>query len=252
MSYINITKKLIEENPKFFTNVNNGGYSKNMIIGANGWCLPNCTALASGVSNLEVYLSTGKQWQEGVNALIFQAENFWWQGTKGQLKGKVEVSQVARKGSILCFEGGKNNNGHVMYVNEVRNAGTPEEEVSGFESGYGDSVNYHEFKGYKKSKNYSMSGVYKVQGFIYLPIEIEEKPTPQPTPQPKKEFKVGDIVDFVGDTHYTNAYDGIGYDASIGKAKITMIVKGARHPYHVIHEDNTSNVYGWVNEGDIK
>lgn len=68
------------------------------------------------------------------------------------------------------------------------------------------------------------------------------------------EFKVGDIVNFIGNTHYINAIAPNGYPCKPGKAKITMISKNARtkHPYHIIHIDGTSNVYGWVDVDKIE
>jgi hypothetical protein len=70
----------------------------------------------------------------------------------------------------------------------------------------------------------------------------------------KKSYKVGDIVYFKGGTHYTNSYAGAkGYEATAGKAKITLGPdckgNGKVHPWHLIHTDSKSNVYGWVDEG---
>ena len=67
-------------------------------------------------------------------------------------------------------------------------------------------------------------------------------------------FKVGDIVHFKGGTHYVSSYSGAkGYPAKAGKAKITMgpncAGNGKAHPWHLIHTDSSSNVYGWVNSG---
>ena len=69
-----------------------------------------------------------------------------------------------------------------------------------------------------------------------------------------KTYKVGDIVNFNGGKHYTNSYSSAkGYNARAGKAKITLGPEckgnGKAHPWHLIHVDNTSNVYGWVDEG---
>ena len=37
---------------------------------------------------------------------------------------------------------------------------------------------------------------------------------------------------------------------SPGKAKITIIKKGAKHPYHLIYQNwAETHVYGWVDEG---
>lgn len=66
-----------------------------------------------------------------------------------------------------------------------------------------------------------------------------------------KDYNVGDIVNFKGGTHYVSSYsDAKGYKASSGKAKITKKNgSGKAHPWHLIHVDSSSNVYGWVDDG---
>ena len=66
-----------------------------------------------------------------------------------------------------------------------------------------------------------------------------------------KQYNVGDVVNFHGGTHYFSSYPGAhGYAASAGKAKITQKDgAGKAHPWHLIHEDASSNVYGWVDDG---
>lgn len=67
----------------------------------------------------------------------------------------------------------------------------------------------------------------------------------------KKEYNVGDVVNFHGGTHYVSSYPGSkGYGARAGKAKITIKNgSGKAHPWHLIHTDSGSNVYGWVDDG---
>lgn len=67
----------------------------------------------------------------------------------------------------------------------------------------------------------------------------------------KKEYNVGDVVNFHGGTHYVSSYPGAkGYNARAGKAKITIKNgSGKAHPWHLIHTDSGSNVYGWVDDG---
>ena len=67
----------------------------------------------------------------------------------------------------------------------------------------------------------------------------------------QKAYNVGDIVNFRGDTHYISSYPGAkGYNARAGKAKITIKNgSGKAHPWHLIHTDSDSNVYGWVDDG---
>lgn len=63
----------------------------------------------------------------------------------------------------------------------------------------------------------------------------------------KSSYKVGDIVNFNGGKHYVSSCKGSkGYTAKAGKAKITKIASGNSHPYHLIHTNSKSNVYGWV------
>lgn len=66
-----------------------------------------------------------------------------------------------------------------------------------------------------------------------------------------KEYNVGDVVNFHGGTHYVSSYpDSKGYNARAGSAKITIKNgSGQAHPWHLIHEDSGSNVYGWVDDG---
>lgn len=80
------------------------------------------------------------------------------------------------------------------------------------------------------------------------------KPVTQAKPPAKKSYKVGDIVNFHGGTHYVSSYSGAkGYSARAGRAKITLgpncAGNGKAHPWHLIHVDGASNVYGWVDEG---
>lgn len=69
-----------------------------------------------------------------------------------------------------------------------------------------------------------------------------------------KSYNVGDIVNFKGGTHYVSSYPGAkGYNASAGKAKITIKNgSGKAHPWHLIHVDSGSNVYGWVDDGTFE
>ena len=70
----------------------------------------------------------------------------------------------------------------------------------------------------------------------------------------KKSYNVGDVVNFKGGTHYVSSYPGSqGYSARAGKAKITIKNgSGKAHPWHLIHTDSGSNVYGWVDDGTFE
>lgn len=65
-------------------------------------------------------------------------------------------------------------------------------------------------------------------------------------------YKVGDVVQFLGGPHYKASTDKKANGTpKAGPAKITIIKQGALHPYHVIHTDGTSRVYGWVDASEI-
>lgn len=64
-------------------------------------------------------------------------------------------------------------------------------------------------------------------------------------------YVIGDIVNFIGSRHYVSSTGDTGYNCKPGTAKITRIAAGAKHPYHLIHIDSSTNVYGWVNDSDI-
>lgn len=65
------------------------------------------------------------------------------------------------------------------------------------------------------------------------------------------DYKVGDIVQFKGGYHYVSSTASSPASTNLrpGPAKITLIAKGAKHPYHLIHTDSSTMVYGWVDKG---
>lgn len=69
----------------------------------------------------------------------------------------------------------------------------------------------------------------------------------------KREPAVGDVVDFIGGWHYVAADSRNGYACTGGRARITAVKPGARHPYHLIKiPGGGSNVYGWVDAQTFK
>ena len=65
-------------------------------------------------------------------------------------------------------------------------------------------------------------------------------------------ISVGDTVQFAGGPHYTspNAASSSSRPKA-GPAKVTAISKGAKHPYHVVHTNRQSSVYGWVDADKV-
>lgn len=66
-------------------------------------------------------------------------------------------------------------------------------------------------------------------------------------------FEKGSIVQFKGGAHYVsaNATTPSSTNLKAGSAKITAISAGAKHPYHIVHTDNQTTVYGWVDAASI-
>lgn len=64
-------------------------------------------------------------------------------------------------------------------------------------------------------------------------------------------YKAGDEVNFVGRRHYASSNATNGRPCKPGKAKVTATAQSGKHPYHLVHTNGGSTVYGWVNAEDI-
>ncbi len=75
--------------------------------------------------------------------------------------------------------------------------------------------------------------------------------TPAAPAQPA-EIAVGDVVQFAGGPHYKSS-DAASPSAKpkAGPARVTRIAKGKPHPFHVVHTDKQSTVYGWVDADKV-
>ena len=73
-----------------------------------------------------------------------------------------------------------------------------------------------------------------------------ETMTPIPAPaEPAWEPKEGDIVQFNGGMQYGNSNATSGSERPAGLAKITKVVPGKLHPYHLV-KTGAKGPYGWV------
>lgn len=114
-------------------------------------------------------------------------------------------------------------------------------------------------KGYLvRLKAGTSQGNYYVRGVVHnaesLTMTLDLLKAPDEGKDTGGKHSVGDVVNFHGGTHYVSSYaDAKGYKATAGKAKITKepscAKNGGAHPWHLIHVDSSSNVYGWVDEG---
>ena len=87
----------------------------------------------------------------------------------------------------------------------------------------------------------------------YVAKLMNATPAPAPTPAPTSNFKIGDIVNFTGNTHYFSADATVGKPCVGGEARIADIYKSGKHPYSLIAVPGKgSNVYGWVDTQYVK
>lgn len=76
--------------------------------------------------------------------------------------------------------------------------------------------------------------------------------TAPPTAGASLAFKVGDVVQFTGSTHYTSANASSGPACKGGKAKVTAVYPTGKHPYHLIGVTGSGcTVYGWVDADKV-
>ena len=90
-----------------------------------------------------------------------------------------------------------------------------------------------------------------------MTVKVKKANPPQASQteqQAASSYAVGSQVTFLGGTHYVSSDAGArGYAVKgRGPAKITKTAEGKAHPYHLIHSDSSSNVYGWVDGGTFQ
>ena len=202
---------------------------------SGGSVLPNCVGYAWG----RFYEIIGEKPRLSKN----NAE-MWYGNTADGYKR----SQTPELGAVACWSKGVVGNeadgaGHVAIVGQI----LPNGDIVTSNSAYGGSLFYVHI--YEKSARYSF-GAYKFQGFILPPVQI--KNVTSAAASAPTAFKVGDIVEFTGSTHYTSSTGTRGTACEPGKAKITRIANGTAHPIHLVNDGSGSTVYGWVNTADVQ
>lgn len=223
---------------KHWIHTSKGGLNECIHI-SGGSVLPNCVGYAWG----RFYEIIGEKPKLSKN----NAE-MWY----GNTADGYERSQTPALGAIACWSKGVVGNeadgaGHVAVVEQI----LPNGDIVTSNSAYGGSRFYT--KTYEKKNGYN-SGALKFQGFILPPVQIKSTTVTSAanTGSSAAAFKVGDIVNFTGSTHYTGSTAARGTACKPGKAKITRIANGTAHPYHLINDGSGSTVYGWVNVADVQ
>lgn len=235
---ISFTPRLtaLDTTDKYWRHTSKGGLNECIHI-SGGSCLPNCVGYAWG-RFYEII-------SEKPNLSKCNAE-MWYGNTADSYKR----SNTPALGVVACWSKGKVGNGadgagHVAIVEHIEADG----DIVTSNSAYGGKRFY--IQTYKKSAGYNF-GAYKFQGFILPPVQIKET-TPATTSKPTAStaFKVSNVVEFKGRTHYASSTGTRGTSAKPGSAKITIVAAGAAHPYHLINDGSGSTVYGWVNASDV-
>lgn len=99
----------------------------------------------------------------------------------------------------------------------------------------------HTFKGNLHTMSLSLN--------LVPDVSVDDAQEEQPASN--KTYKKGDIVQFKGGKHYVSstASSPASTNLKAGPAKITYTAAGAAHPWHLVHTDGSTTVYGWVDDG---
>lgn len=102
----------------------------------------------------------------------------------------------------------------------------------------------------KQAKHSIGSGGFTTQIVLRKILLGETDPEPVAV---QKTYQVGDIVQFRGGSHYVSstAAKAASTNLKAGPAKITLTNPGSAHPWHLIHTDSATRVYGWVDDGSF-
>ena len=159
------------ESDKNFLHYSKGGYNKCILISGSS-CLPNCVGYCWG------------RWREllGFDPKLSRgnAENWFLYTQDGYKRG-----QTPKVGAVACYSLGRtgygaDGAGHVAIVEEVHSDGS----ITVSESNYG----WLRWRRVSLKPGYAYNGTkLKFQGFIYLPIDFDDTPSPVTEPV----FEVG-------------------------------------------------------------
>lgn len=126
--------------------------------------------------------------------------------------------------------------------------------VAGISGNVDMNISYKDYPAIIKSS--------KLNGFTNS-LQVPNIPSSAAMPSPAESgnlnnalnLNVNDIVNFKGSNHYTSANAAHGSLTKAGKAKITAVNAGAKHPYHCRAVNDVgafiSGVYGWVDAKDV-
>jgi hypothetical protein len=109
--------------------------------------------------------------------------------------------------------------------------------------------------GYATAPNYANQLIQLIEQYKLYEWDAEVKAanTTKTTTTTTNTISKGDTVQFAGGYHYASstAASQTGGKRTAGKAKVTALATGAKHPYHLIGTAGGSNVYGWVDADKV-
>lgn len=221
---------------KYYIRKADGGYS-DAILGRP--TDPECNVLANCSGYSYGRFNEVGQWGYCKYLAPVNAENFM------DFRGECKTGMEPKLGACMVWQRGKTKSasdgaGHVASVEEVI---SPEEVVTS-ESSYGGEAFYVKHRKKGVDGRWGQGSDFTFLGFIYNPAVPESAP--------EREIKVGDEVTFTGHIHYVSSNGSVGYPTRPGKATVTKINPGAKHPYHLVRiKSSGTNVYGWVDAKDV-
>ena len=167
------------------------------------------------------------------------------------IKNGIPDESKMLPGDCLYFRGNDSSRtkgvGHVeMYVGNGQ--------ISGHGSGIGPTRKNMAAYCKQRQSTKSTSSVLKNRGLVEVRRFIDDKATDTNTKTPKSSgtsLKVGKTINFTGNKHYTSSSAATGKTCKPGKAKITQVNKGSKHPYHIVGIGDCT-AHGWVDADKIK
>lgn len=162
---------------------------------------------------------------------------------KGQLKTSPAIGD-----QIFFHDSGKT--GHIAHTGLV--IGFDKTYVYTVEGNTSSSSGVVANGGCVREKKYKLS-YDRIAGYGRPKYDVDgQAEVSTPTVGTSSTIKVGNVVEFTGVKHYSNANATSYNSCKPGKAKVTAIKTGTKHPFHLVRvSGGGSTVYGWVDISDV-
>ena len=161
---------------------------------------------------------------------------------------KIQQSGTYNVGDVVMFNG---NTHHLSAFDSSGGSFCTSGAVQITDVYYDGTYQYHAV-GVDGSSCWGWVSAYDLSPMGSAPV-ADTSYTPAPAVQQSGEIQIGSTVYFHGGGHYawSGADEPAGYPTA-GTAIVTDIDYGSAHPYHVIHSDGESWVYGYCNASSLE